>query len=332
MKIKSIPHKPYQSTPHTPPSVQLPKGVSPQLLTGLNELGQATSHLLAGWLGFHPEYVRQLLKRLETEGFVMVLYADNRSYQRVGSVPPIYTLSAKGRAYLRALGITVTKRFKETEVSANPHTIAVNHVLVNARLLQRENPSWVKFAGFRHESMFRQKPLKVRIPDGKTVHLKPDLWLDFQGVKSGRYCFCVEVNLTEVTESVWREKVRAYLYSLPAYRAMFGTGIIQVVVIVATRANFPKRETQYPNRLAARAVRAPQYDEREARMKFLKEATEKELIAQNAQHEADMFLFSYFALDRATPTQLFLERFFHMPFSKIPTAEALIQRKESVNG
>jgi hypothetical protein len=255
-----------------------------------------------------------------------VLHATSRKDQRLGSVPPLYTLNARGREYVRRQGVSLPERFKESELVGSPHTIAVNHVLVGAKVLERQEGSWLTFSDFRHESWFRRYPLTVKISPGQTVFLKPDLWLDFRGRTAGRYCFCVEVNLREVTEKVWREKVRSYLACIPAYRDMFGTGIIQVVVICATRENFPKRQSVYPTRLAARAVRSPQAEERWSRLKNLIAWTEKELLAQNAKHEADMFLFTSFALDRATPRQLFLNQNFLMPFS--PYTYPLIKRKE----
>ncbi len=331
MLNKSIPHKQLHTTPHTPPSVQLPDGVQDKFLIALNELRQATAPQLADWLGLNVDYVKQIMARLkgkprESIGFVHVLNADNRSYQARGSMPPVYTLSVWGREYLRGQEMLVHARYKQSELVAKPHTLAVNQVLTKARLLEREHPRIV-LSDFRHESWFLQHPLKVPITQAQTLNLSPDLWLDFRGRTSGRSCFLVEVNLREVTEKVWREKVRAYLACIPVYREVFGTGILQVVVICATRENFPKREKQFATQKQALNVRGPQAHERWQRLKNLKRWTEAELREQNATAASHMFLLTDFALDRATATQLYLNDHFLMPFS-LYTYSLIRLRKE----
>jgi len=315
---KTIPHTSLYA-PDLSPTKRLPSGALFKFLVSINELGRATVPQLADWLGLNVDYARQMLMLLKpkkdgTGGFISVLPVTSRKYQRRGSVPPVYTLNARGREYMRLQGLSVPRRFKASERVCKPHTLAVNQVLTLARVLERQNP-WVKLAAFRHEQYLIERPMWIPLTKTQTVGLSPDLWLDFRGTTSGRFTFCVEVNLTEVTEKVWRNKIRAYLHCLPVYKRMFGTAVLQVVVICATRENFPKRETPFETRSEALQIRGPQAKERWQRVQNLKAWTEKELTHQNATEDADMFLFTDFALDRATAKQLFVNQNFLRPNS-----------------
>src|SRR5687767_13437173 len=105
MLEKTIPHKTlYNPTPL--PTKQLPAGALFKFLVAINELGQATVPQLADWLGLNVDYARQMVTLLKPKkdgsgGFVTVLAAHSRKYQRLGSMPPVYALNNRGREYLR---------------------------------------------------------------------------------------------------------------------------------------------------------------------------------------------------------------------------------------
>jgi hypothetical protein len=303
-----------------------------KFLIAINELGQATFPLLSEWLGLHPEYVKKMMYRLKADsddspGFVRVLHVKSRDYQQKGSVPEVFTLSHEGREYLRMQKIDVPERFKQSELVARPHTLAVNQVLTKARVLERSYP-YLMLYDYKHESELMQKPMLIPVSPHKTVGLKPDLWLDFRGKSGGRKCFLFEINLRRVTESLWREKILAYLNCVPVYQEYFGTDIIQIVVICATRENFPPRLSRFASREEARAIRKPQAVERWKRLKNLMRWTEQELKANHAEYMADLFLFSDHALDRATPEELFFKPYYLMPFSPYP--RSLMKPKQEV--
>jgi hypothetical protein len=279
----------------------------------VNTLEQATIKQIANYLNFNYDHVRQRMREAVkppdgSRPFFNVLIPLTRLEQVRGSVPLVYGLSKRSKEYLEYQELPFWTRHALTDRVARPHILAVNEVLINAIKLAREIP-WLDLYDYRTEAQLFADPMEVLVPPGYTVGLSPDLWLDFRGRPFGRYTFCVEVNLTKVTQKRWRRKIEAYINCVRAYKDKFGTDVIQ-----ATRDNFPVRVTAM--REEDKAERHLQAKERAKRLKKLMRWTEKELEENHDEYMADMFLFTDHPLDEATPQELFLSSMWHMPFSE----------------
>jgi hypothetical protein len=299
-----------------------------KILIAIAELGQATIIQIADRLGYNNNHIRKTLTSLkpqedQTESFVVPLRANTRAFQIHGSVPVVYTLGALGRGYLKRKNIAIPDRYKASELSAKPHTLAVNDFLIAGIKLARITP-WLALPQFKHEQTLAKFPMYVEVSKRETIGITPDLWLDFHTFPKNRFCFSVEVNLTPVTEKVWREKIRGYVYCIDAYQKKFGTDIIVVPVIVATKEHFPKRVTK--PRHTDYALRQEQAKERTRRLQDMIIWTLRELYKLDCMYMADMFRFTNIALDTATPEELFLSPFWLIPGKN--TSVPLIYRKE----
>jgi hypothetical protein len=213
----------------------------------VNTLEQATIKQIANYLNFNYDHVRQRMREAVkppdgSRPFFNVLIPLTRLEQVRGSVPLVYGLSKRSKEYLEYQELPFWTRHALTDRVARPHILAVNDGFISAKKLVREI-AWLGYLDYRTEAQLFSDPMDVLVPQGVTYKLSPDLWLDFQGKPFGRYTFFVEVNLTKVTEKRWRQKVEAHLNCIRSYECKFGTDIIQVLVIVATRDNFPVRVT-----------------------------------------------------------------------------------------
>jgi len=300
-----------------------------QFLITNNLLEQVTIQQLADWHRLSYDYVRKQMSSLipqedQTDSFLVTLSAKTRNFQTGGSLPFVFANGELGRRYLKRNSIKIVSTQKVSKLFAKPHTLACNEFLIKGRLLTERAP-WLALAKFNHESELKASPMYIPVTPRETIGIAPDLWMDFHLFPRRRYCFCVEINLTPVTEKVWREKIRGYIHCVPVYKEKFGTDVIQVPVIIGTRDHFPKRI--YPNfSRQTLSIRRLQALERTARLKQLIAWTQKELKEQNAKHMSDMFLFTDVALDTITPQELFLYPYWLIPNSPAPVP--LISRKE----
>jgi hypothetical protein len=268
-------------------------------------------------------YVQRHLRELVKANHLQTIVPPKQI--RYGTVPFVYALTTRARNYLIGSGIPVKARFwpsDDVRRRGGPllHTLAVNEVLLKAKLLQEDAPG-LALEGFVHERDFARNPLKVEMSeDGqeKTVSLSPDLWL---AIKAGNYefSFCVEVNLTPVEQKRWRRRVRAYLHCLPSYKKRFGTEVITVPTVIESSVNFPKtqRNVQTPEEIHMRDTEALL---REKRLTDLVRWTEAELEALNATHAADMFPFSSVSLLDMSPREFFTSSHWIIPFDRSPRA------------
>jgi hypothetical protein len=294
-----------------------------------NKLEQVTIQNLADVHRLSYDYVRKNMSSLipqeeQRESFVVTLSAKTRNFQTGGSMPFVFALGELGRRNLRRKNIRITAKQKVSQLFAKPHTLACNEFLIKGKLLADRAP-WIALASYKHESELKQSPMFVSVTPRETIGIAPDLWMDFHLFPKKRYCFSVEINLTEVTEKVWREKIRGYINCVVVYKKMFGTDIIVVPVVVSTPDHFPKRI--YPVFSKGQlSIRRAQTHERSHRLKNLILWTQRELKEQDAKDMADMFRFTEVALDQITPQELFLYPLWLMPFS--PTPVPLISIKE----
>jgi hypothetical protein len=302
-----------------------------RILIAINTLGQATVNQIADWLGYNKYHIGRTLKPLKSlipregqrQSFVIPLRANTRNYQTKGSVPVVYTLGALGRGFLKRKTISIPDRFKLSELSGKPHTLAVNDFLIAARLLSRKTP-WLALAQYKHEQTLKAHPLYVEVSKRQTIGIAPDLWLDFHTFPKNRFCFAVEINLTEVTEKVWREKIRGYVYCIDEYEKRFGTDILVVPILVATKEHFPRRVTDF--KTMDFTLRQQQAKDRTRRLQDLIIWTLRELYALDCMYMAEMFRFSHVALDNTDPEELFLTPCWLIPGKNTPVS--LITRKE----
>jgi hypothetical protein len=311
------------------------------ILQALSVFPYFTSEQLSRYLELNLRYIQDNLKTLTDAKFILPLTPTKQL--RVGSLPYVYTLAAKGRKYVASEGLedaletrTDTNgeeyktRFRPSEERKKTftllHSIAVSEVLLKAKLLTREEPS-IALTGYVKERGFEVSPLRVTVSKGgreRVVSLSPDLWLDFE-LDEYRYCFLIEVNLTPVEQKRWRHKVASYLASLAEYKRRFETDILVVVTFIESPVNFPKGKrtgrTSFENMRFQEEERV-----RTKRMQDMLRWTERELSARNVPGASDHFLFTTVDLNSASPRDIFLAPLYRTPFSQgseplIPLAE-----------
>jgi hypothetical protein len=182
--------------------------------------------------------------------------------------------------------------------------------------VQAKNLRWdtedVSLADYVHEKVLNADPLVIPLPDReKPYRLSPDLWLKFTHPKWDFFC-CVEMNLSEVGQRDWRERVRAYLYSLKPYSERFGTKALVILTIIQSGSDFPKTTVTEltPEELLEREEAAAN---RRLRCTNFVKWTAAELTELNVQHLSSMFWFTDRQLHETIPTDLFFGRHWRLP-------------------
>jgi hypothetical protein len=255
--------------------------------------------------------------------FVEFLFPPKQRESRFGSAPYVVTLGRRGYSLLRERGVAVgryrTSGWVQKEIPLR-HRLAVNEFSLKAMLLAEDHPDDIRLLKYRTEKYWLANPLKVAVPDmDKPVGLSADLLTAFETQNPyDQHWFLPEINLTEMWRKEWEKKVVAYRYCMPAYRARFGTTILTTIpVMVASSTSFPRQvyakltEKDKKERQVAAASR-------EKRMQHLRQWTESTLERLNMRHEADLFSFSCAPLDELTPTELFFEPHWYIPFNDTP--------------
>ena len=112
------------------------------------------------------------LKALTEAGYLQRLLLPRR-VQR-GTLPSVYLLTRKGRAFLHTGELTVPhpivlSRPKEHTYLFLTHTLAVNDFLIAADRLAREQEG-IALADMRHELVLKTQPTRSRLPCSKTAH------------------------------------------------------------------------------------------------------------------------------------------------------------------
>lgn len=260
---------------------------------------------LCGYSARSLTYVQTKLKALSVPGYLLARRAGN---ERVaGSAPLLYALHRKGRAYLAQLGIAVQAPIKPTELTTLKtmhlaHTKELNDVLIAAELLTRTVPQ-ITLAQLIHERALKRQPFRVALPDGTTQPVIPDAWLDLQvgtHTQRRRFPLAVELDRGTTEERTWRRKVAGLLrWARGPYQERFQTRSLTVAVVAT--------------------VGTRRHDE-------LRRWTEKELTAQQAAGEGDLFRFTSCQPERINPAELFLQPVWRTPFSD--RAHALVALSE----
>jgi hypothetical protein len=288
----------------------LGKKQSPEekLICALGEYGYLTveqaTRLLYAITSF--THVREKFKSLDDEKLVIVLGG------RACNLPRIFTLSTTGRKYAELLGKPVGKRFrlheehqKQHNLFFMQHTLAVNDVLIAARLLSQTELGNVRtktMLGIILNRMYHEWELKRKIyvdlphTGGMTgqICIEPDASLDFTIPSIGeekpwRDFFHVEVyRHLPPLEQRFKQKIQGYVaYAKSSlHRQLFQTSSLSIAVFSQT------------SDIA----------------KTLKRWTEEALA--NQPNEGSRFFFTGMNPATASPTELFLTPVWQQAFGE----------------
>jgi hypothetical protein len=174
--------------------------------------------------------VRTRLRHLEKKGFISSIYLPT---VRKGNFPKIFYLASGGLDFLRKQGFDVVHRFHATEQKEKQylflkHTLAVNDVLIAAKLVAKQFPQ-VSLYEFRHERELKRDPEKFTITLYKETesdaeeaavwkqedfYFVPDGFLDFhieQENKTLRCAMLLELDRDTTERRRFQEKIRGIL-------------------------------------------------------------------------------------------------------------------------
>jgi len=260
-------------------------------------------------------HARELLKRLFDKGLVGRTFGPRS--QPAGSVPWVYFLARKGRRLMSEMGLETERRYRPSEERRRTdtflfHTLAVNDVLVAAKLLERHIGA-VMIAGMRHDLDLKRNP--VKLPTGKVDQktgeveqesISPDGWVNFRARLPDRerpVSFPLLLEIDRDTEGVDRikKKVRGLLsYIKEPYQEIFGTRYVTVAFIVEDAA----------------CRRAGGPDKRLADLVRWAEETLKDL---GQEKQANLFVFTTLPSGHELdPVEFFLSPRALQPFSDVP--------------
>jgi hypothetical protein len=274
-----------------------------KLLSALGEYTYLTARQLTDLLYKKGSltYVKDNLKSLTDAGDVLAFGG------RGTTLPVVYTLSGNGRRNVARLGKLRATRFRlgETQAKADNgyflrHTLAVNDVLIAARLLSQAVPEIVLNRVY-HEQELRRK-IAVALPGagGKTrqIFLEPDASLDVQ-IRSRR------------DDTVWRDFVHIEVYRHHPMEHRFKQKVHGYVVSAASG----QQETLFHTKALTIAL----FCESPALMRLLKGWTEQVLTQLGQEEEGERYFFSSIAVSAASPTDVFLSPVWETAFSTTKT-------------
>ena len=221
------------------------------------------------------------------------------------SLPLIYTLSGRGRRYVFQQGKERAKRFRlaETRTKAGNgyflrHTLAVNDVLIAARLLSRSVPA-IELIRVYHERDLRRK-IAVALcgAGGKTrqIFLEPDASLDVRIRKDEtvwRDFFFVEVYRHHPMEHRFKRKIAGYVAYADSeqHQGLFETHALTIALLCETPAL----------------------------LRLLKGWTEQVLTRLGKQDEGERFFFTTVDPAITNPEELFLSPVWEQAFGTTKT-------------
>src|SRR5713226_2006863 len=174
--------------------------------------------------------VRTRLAHLEKKGYISAIYLPT---VRKGNSPKIFYLASDGLEYLREDGHDVAHRFHSTEQKEKQylflkHTLAVNDVLIAAKLVEKQFPQ-ITLYEFRHERELKRDPEKFTITlyretesdneeavvwKQEEFYFVPDSFLDFhieQENKTLRAAILLELDRDTTERRRFQEKIRGIL-------------------------------------------------------------------------------------------------------------------------
>lgn len=259
-------------------------------------------------------YVKDKLKSLVDSGYALSLGG------RGANLPLIYTLSGEGRQYASFLGMPTAKRFRPSEepkksVYFMRHTLAINDVLISARLLSQTVPGIVLNNTFQERDLRRK--IYVAIPEptkprGRTVRnicIEPDASLDFiihedWHEHTFRDFFHLEVYRTlPPLEQRFKQKVKGYVVMALTgqQEALFYTSALSIAVFAAT----------------------------DQQTRTLKRWTEEALQELGQPAEGQRFFFASIKTDTARPAEMYLAPVWQQAFADAPTPLLVLEERQT---
>ena len=262
-------------------------------------------------------YVKDKLKSLVDTNYALSLGG------RGVNLPLIYTLSGKGRTYAAFLGQPTGKRYRPSEerekadnVQFIRHSLAINDVLIGARLLPQSVPSVVLNRMFTERELKRK--IYVEIPEvtqenrirHRKICIEPDASVDFTIEETWHDQTWQDFVHIEVYRNLppleWRfkQKVQGYVsYAQTGlHEELFQTTALSIAVFAATAQQ--------------KAV--------------LKRWTEEAL--RETPQEGQRFFFTSIDTATATPAEMFLTPVWEQAFSSTPRPLLVIEERQTSLG
>ena len=257
-----------QSTRKKPPEVILTKRHEEMLQT-IHQLRYVTA-LDMTRLFYTPtsiNHVREILSLLSGKKDYAerhYLYRFPLPNTRIGGTEKIYTLGARGRAYLQSQGMEVDWYFRPYKVASMTyqhclHALTLTRFLVAAQVFVKHNPAW-ELTQVRteyelqkeiaHEQATRHAATVSLHADKRTdpeqVIVIPDAWLllHHRTKKSGSWQpVLLEIDRASEQQKSFKRHVRAraLLLATGGYKTLFGTN--KGVIAYATTGNETRRKT-----------------------------------------------------------------------------------------
>jgi hypothetical protein len=226
-------------------TVETLKG-SEKILLALGEFDYLTARQITRLL-YAPSshaYVRKQLNSLAAQYLVFVLPG------RFITLPRVYTLTAKGYAAIKEMGIPQVKRVRPAEERKKAHnlmflqhTLAVTDVLIATRLLSQTHPDIV-LARIYTERQLRRK-IAVTLParageqpiHRRTIFIEPDASCDFFIQGTWQDFFHIEV-YRNLPPAEWRfkQKIAGYVTYANSgqHEALFHTPALSIAIFATT--------------------------------------------------------------------------------------------------
>jgi hypothetical protein len=244
------------------------------------------------------KYVKAQLKSLADTGLVLCLGG------RGTNLPLIYTLTGKGRRLAGTLSGQQPKRFrpqeareKQVNLSFMQHTLAVNDVLISARLLSESRPDITLTRMYREPELRRR--IYVQLPE--RICIEPDAGCQFLSTKMG-----------EDRTETWEDFFFIEVYrTLPPVKERFKQKIQGLVTYVATGQHEALFETSALS--IAVIAQTPQL------ATTLKSWTEEALRERERPIDGDWFFFCSVSPAAASPEELFLSPVWEQAFGSAKT-------------
>src|SRR5215204_658649 len=161
-----------------------------EIMEALSMFRYLTAEQLSRYLGLSHHYTQVTCQELTAQKFLLALTPTKQL--QAGSVPYVYTLAAKGQRFVAEEGLEhiedavpidsegsgKRRRFRPSEERAKTftllHSLAVNEVLIQAKLLEKEDAS-ITLSRFVTEQGFLEHPIEVQTGDNykrETVSLR----------------------------------------------------------------------------------------------------------------------------------------------------------------
>jgi hypothetical protein len=277
-----------KDTGHAPSLARL-TSVDEAILQALYDFHYLTAEQLCR-LRYSPSslnHVREQLKKLHDAEYLQRVFGPRK--QASGSTPWVYLLGRKGLAHFRDLGYEGRRhRPSEQQALADQHlfhTLAINDVLIAARLLHQA-VDVVSLVAIRHDLDLKRTPVKIEtgpadprsgVPELTSV--VPDAWLHFQIPNPARdkpesAPLLLELDRGKKSVSEFKRKIRGLLaYTGRPYQTLFGVKSVTVAFVIDEGA------FASPQQAAKRVADTRRW-------------TEEELTEQRKEDWGEIFLFT----------------------------------------